>query len=363
SEELGRNFLKEKYNYDINYYVESMPKGLKDPIRKIRVLGDYQLHGVIVRRIIKKPEYIKPEQFKKELVAYEQECIKNEYSIRGLRTRMQRLYFFIGYLDAKNVQNVNEITGETISDYIKTIYGNHEKSMASILTTLRVFLKFLYLNSYTEKDLSEKVPSQNKYYYPAIPSTWEKDEVIKLLDNIDKGNPTGKRDYAILLLVAKLGIRVGDIINLKLNDLDWKNHQIIIKQSKTKNITNYPILNDIGWALIDYLKNGRPISDSPHLFLRHNAPFERFGKDANLHNIISKHTRKAGIKVPRGKKHGLHSLRHALASTLLEQGTPLPVISEVLGHINSRSAEIYLQVGIDGLRKCALDPEEVMKNE
>jgi len=363
SEELGQNFLKEKYNCSINYYVEAMPENLRDHIRKIRVLGDYQLHGVIVRRMSKKNAYIKPEQFVKELAAYEQECIKNEYSLRGHRTRLQRLYFFIDYLDAKNIQNVNEITGETISDYVKTIYGNHEKSMAAILTTLRVFLKFLYLNSFTEKDLSEKVPSQNKYYYPAIPSTWEKDEVIRLLDVIDKGNPTGKRDYAILLLVARLGMRVGDIISLKLASLDWRNHQIVITQSKTKNITNYPILNDIGWALIDYLKNGRPISDSPHVFLRHNAPFERFGKNANLYNIISKYTRKAGIKVPKGKKHGLHSLRHALASTLLEQGTPLSVISEVLGHINSKSTEVYLQIDIDGLRKCTLDPDDVMIND
>ena len=363
TEDLGSAFLKEKYNCEVNYYLENMPKSVKNSIRRIRVLGDYQLHGVIVRRIIKKPGYIKPEQFEKELIAYEKECVKNEYTKRGLRTRMQRLYFFIDYLDAKNIQSVNEITGETISDYVKTIYVNHEKSIAAILTTLRVFLKFLYLNSFTKKDLSKKVPSQNKYYYPAIPSTWEKDEVIRLLDVIDKGNPTGKRDYAILLLVARLGMRVGDIISLKLTSLDWKNHQIVITQSKTKKITNYPILNDIGWALIDYLKNGRPISDSPHVFLRHHAPFERFGKNANLHNIISKYTRKAGIKVPKGKKHGLHSLRHALASTLLEQGTPLSVISEVLGHINSKSTEVYLQTDVDGLRRCTLDPDDVMIND
>jgi site-specific recombinase XerD len=92
------------------------------------------------------------------------------------------------------------------------------------------------------------------------------------------------------------------------------------------------------------------------------APFERFGENANLHNIISKYTRKAGIKIPKGKRHGLHSLRHTLAGTLLEQGTPLPVISEILGHINSKTTQKYLQIGIDELRKCSLDPDEVMKN-
>lgn len=127
-------------------------------------------------------------------------------------------------------------------------------------------------------------------------------------------------------------------------------------------MVTYPILNDIGWALINYLKKARPVSDSPYVFLQMNAPYEAFGKDANLHNIITKHTRKAGITISIGKRHGLHSLRHTLASTLLEQGTALPVISEILGHINSRSTSVYLQTGIEGLRQCALDPEEVFNN-
>ncbi|MGP4073297.1 site-specific integrase [Piscibacillus sp. B03] len=154
SEVLGRDFLSEKYNCTIDYYKEVMPKGLKGPIRRIKVLGDYQLHRVIIRRIVKKSGYIKPEQFKAELTAYERECENNEYSKRGLRTRMQRLFFFIDYLDNRNVQNSNEITAEMISDYVKTIYRYHEKSIASILTTLRVYLRFLYLNQYTSEDLS-----------------------------------------------------------------------------------------------------------------------------------------------------------------------------------------------------------------
>jgi len=93
-----------------------------------------------------------------------------------------------------------------------------------------------------------------------------------------------------------------------------------------------------------------------------NAPYEAFGKDANLYNIISKYTRQAGIKIPKGKRHGLHSLRHTLASALLEQGTPLPIISEILGHYTSKSTAIYLHTGIENLRSCAIDPEEVFKH-
>ena len=362
SEELGRTFLREKYNCTINYYTEVMPKSYRGPIRRIRILGDYQLHGVIVRRIVKKPGYVKPPQFEKELTAYERECENNDYSKRGLRTRMQRLFFFIDYLDARGVQNTNDITSKMISDYVKTIYAHHEKSISSILTTLRVFLRFLYFNQFTDEDLSLKVPKQSKYYYPPVPSVWNKEDVIHMLESIDRGNPTGKRDYAILLLVAKLGIRVGDITSLELSDLKWQSKTIEIRQNKTKNTVTYPILNDIGWALIDYLKNARPTSNSPFVFIRINAPYEAFGKDANLYNIITKYTRLSGITIPRGKRQGLHSLRHTLASSLLEQGTPLPVISDILGHFNSKSTGVYLHTGIEGLRSCAIDPEEVFKN-
>ena len=359
SEELGRRFLKEKYNCIINYYTEVMPKRYRDLIRKIRVLGDYQLHNVVIRRIVKKPGYIKPPQFKKELAAYERECESKDYSKRGLRTRMQRLFFFIDYLNTRGLQDVNSITPQIISDYVKTIYWHHEKSISSILTTLRVFLRFLYLNKYTDEDLCLKVPHQKKYYYPPVPSVWNKEDVIRMLESIDRGNPTGKRDYAILLLVTKLGIRVGDIKSLTLSDLNWQLKSIEIRQNKTKNSVTYPILDDIGWALIDYLKNARPISNSSFVFLRRNAPYEAFGKDANLYNIIARYTRASGITIPRGQRHGLHSLRHTLASTLLENKIPLHVISEILGHINSNSTIIYLHTALEGLQLCTLDPEEV----
>lgn len=96
--------------------------------------------------------------------------------------------------------------------------------------------------------------------------------------------------------------------------------------------------------------------------MRLNAPFEAFSENANLHNIIIKYIRLAGITIPRGKRHGLHSLRHSLASALLEQGASLAVISEILGHVDSKSTSVYLHTDFNGLKACALDPEEVFLN-
>jgi integrase len=180
---------------------------------------------------------------------------------------------------------------------------------------------------------------------------------------VDRGNPNGKRDYAILLMVARLGMRVHDIREIRLNNLNWATRNIEIVQHKTKQTIVYPILDDIGWAIIDYLKNGRPKTESPYLYVRHNAPFEAFGAYANLHNIIARYTRLAGIHLRTGASRGMHSLRHTLAGVLLEQGTPLPVIAEILGHRTTLSTGVYLKIDVEALVRCALDPDEVFRHD
>jgi len=223
----------ENHDFNINVHRGPMSAAIRGPVRRIRILGDYQLHGVIIRRVIKKPAYVKPPQFEHILFAYDAECERNNYSKRGMRTKMQRLYFFIDYITSRKLQDVKDITPVILSDYVKTIFRYHEKSISAILTTLRTFLKFLYLNEYIEKDLSLDVPKPKKHYYPPIPSIWKTEDVKKMLESVDRGSPIGKRDYAILLLVAKLGIRVGDLKALKLHDLNWNTKTIELNQSKT----------------------------------------------------------------------------------------------------------------------------------
>jgi site-specific recombinase XerD len=357
---FGAEFLREKCNCVTNILTKEMSPKQRSFIRKIRVLEDYQLNGIITRRV-KKPGYIKPKQFEKILASYEIECQKRNYSKIGLRGRMQRLLLFIDFLDSKRLQDVKQITPIILSDYIKTICNHHEKSMSAILTSLRTFLKFLYVSQHTEKDLSLDLPKLKKYYSPATPSAWTTEDVKMMLQCIDRGSPAGKRDYAILLLVVRLGIRAGDMRDLKLHDLNWNTKQIEIQQEKTGHHVTYPILDDIGDALIDYLKNGRPLTVCPFVFVRACAPYEAFSGGGSLYHIIAKYTRLAGIPIASGPKHGLHSLRHKLANTLLEQETSIPVISAILGHLSSKSTNIYLHADIEGLKQCALDPDEVFK--
>lgn len=172
SEKLGKEYLREKYGCTIDYYQDAFPKKAKGAIRSVRLLGDYQLHDVVIRRIVKKKGYVKPPQFEEILTAYEKECENNQYSHRGMRARLQRLFFFVDYLSLRKIMDIKEITPEIISDYVISISPKHEKSIASILTTLRVFLKFLYLNGYVDKDLSLSVPKQNKYHWTKPLTRW-----------------------------------------------------------------------------------------------------------------------------------------------------------------------------------------------
>lgn len=363
SEGLGNRFLQKNYAFDLDSYTVSLHRSFRNEAHCIRVLGDYRLHGAILRRRTTRTPYERTPQFAEALKSYYEECGRRNYSQAGMRSRIYRTELFIDYLDDHGIPSLSSLTGQHLSDYIKTVAGYHRKSISAILTALRSFLTFLYLAGYHERDLSDDVPKLRQPHYPKIPSTWRPKDVRRLLESVDRGNSSGKRDYAILLIVARLGMRVKDIKEIRLSNLNWATKNIEIVQHKTKQRTNYPMLDDIGWAIIDYLKNGRPKTESPHLFVRHNAPFEAFGACANLHNIIAGYTRLAGIRLRTGASQGMHSLRHTLASVLLERGTPLPVISEILGHMSTLSTGVYLKIDFEGLLQCALDPDSVFDHD
>lgn len=168
----------------------------------------------------------------------------------------------------------------------------------------------------------------------------------------------GKRNYAIILLACRLGLRISDIKKLTFGNFRWEDKQLVFVQSKTRAGVSLPLIQDVGWAVIDYLKYGRPNVETPYVFIRHLAPFLPFSEDDHLHQMIVKYMRLAHIPISSKKRVGMHSLRHTLASLLLENNTPLPTISDVLGHIDTESTAVYLKVDIKKLKECPLDIKE-----
>lgn len=165
-----------------------------------------------------------------------------------------------------------------------------------------------------------------------------------------------------MLLAVRLGLRVSDIRGLKLYNLNWSRKTISLTMQKTKQPLELPLLDDIGWAIIDYLKNGRPETKCARVFVRHKAPFDSFGENESFYRELHRYMVKAGLEIPLGLHCGLHSLRSTLARNMLEAKVPLPVISEALGHQSIQTTSIYLKIDLNGLQKCALDPEEVFQS-
>ena len=193
---------------------------------------------------------------------------------------------------------------------------------------------------------------------PHIPSAYTKEEIEKVIASIDPSTPTAKRDFAILLLASRTGLRSSDICGLRFRNLLWAENKIALVQQKTGKKVSLPISEEVGCAIISYLKYERPQSDLPFVFLRAcKGRYDQMGQ-GTLYNLVSKLIRRAGID-KKGRKSGPHSMRHSLAVNLFEEEVPSPVISEILGHASSESTMSYTRVSVNMLRRCALDVPQV----
>jgi len=311
-------------------------------------------------RKIKEP-FMCPEGFHDEYGMFMEECRCRGYANATFNSNTQKVQYFLKYLDSVPISSSDEITLKHIDGFLAQYDKAAVKYIGTILYVLRNYLSFIYHNGFTCCDFSLLLPKVRIMRNSSIPHTWKKAYVLKLLKAIDREDPKGKRDYAIILMVVRLGLRVSDIRSMKLSSLNWNRKTISLNMIKTKQPIELPLLDDIGWAVIDYLKNGRPETSCDNLFVRHRPPFNAFGETETFHRSLHRYMVKAGLSIPLNEHHGMHSLRSTLAKNMLEAQAPLPVISGVLGHQNINTTSIYLKIDINGLRKCALDPEEVFK--
>jgi len=174
----------------------------------------------------------------------------------------------------------------------------------------------------------------------------------------EDGTASGKRDYAILLLLATYGLRAGEITRMRLEDIDWRGERIRITQSKTGCSSELPLMAPVGEAIIEYLRRARPQSEHREVFLRHRAPYTPFACGSCLTSMVNRRLRSTGL--PFAGKHGTHAFRYARAVSLLRASVPLKAISDVLGHRSSSSTDVYLKLATDDLRDVGLDlPQEV----
>ena len=278
--------------------------------------------------------------------------LSDEYIYSHQKTLLK----FLKYLRKSNILHISKITNDNIFNYILTLKIYKQSYKYNIVSKIRVFLKFMYLNNFTSKDFTLAIPKIKINHNNKIPHTiWSTDEIRKILNSINTNTKVGKRDYAIFMLLTHLGLRFSDVKNLKFENIDWQMNILNITQSKTGKIVTLPLLDNIGSAIIDYIKNGRPNVDSKYIFL--NKKDESFSPQFGFYHILKKYLKLANIDISNKKYIGTYSLRHSLATTLLQNRTPLSTISGILGHTDMNNTAIYLKVNIPSLKECCLKLE------
>ena len=370
SVELGDKWLYEECGIDIAQIDPGSPKrttridyyNMALPTRAIQCLNEWMLFQHIpLKKQGKLYRTLLCPGLSLGFQAYKSYCRTMGYSESGTYSRLTRIKRMLIFFESQGIQELSAIGAGDISDFIKTQIDLQSRTVAAMLTSIRCFFKELYLEGLITENLAEKIPSLKANRNFKLPKVWKTSDVQKLLASIDRANPTGKRDYAILLMIARYGLRSLDIRRLKLSSFDWEKGTLNISQSKTGKLQTFPLLHDVGWAVAEYLRYGRPKCDSEYVFLTHTVPYRPFGiHSAGLNTILAKRVRMAGIVLPREMSKGVHALRHTLASTMLSQDVPLPIISSVLGHATTEATAIYLHTDLIRLKDCVLDPEEVL---
>ncbi|MFY9327077.1 MAG: site-specific integrase [Georgfuchsia sp.] len=226
----------------------------------------------------------------------------------------------------------------------------HLKRAKLMTTALRSFLQYARYCGDISLDLAAAVPIVANWSMTSIPRGIAPDQIRQLLDSIDRRTPRGRRDYAILLLLARLGLRAGEVASLELDDIDWRAGQLSVC-GKSGQRNGLPLTPEVGKAIAAYLRHGRPLSASRRVFLRAKAPIRGFRGPSGISCIVRHSLERAGINAP---TKGAHQFRHGLATEMLRQGASLSEIGDLLGHRHSQTTKIYTKVDLKALRTLAL---------
>lgn len=282
---------------------------------------------------------------------------------KGLRpnTRKQyrhHLHQFAAYLERAGVDDLAQLTPTLLSGFIAG-YAPPRVSWSTVRNTcgaLRVWLRYLHREGVIARDLSPLVEFPQAYRYASLPRSISWEQVEQVLNAVDRRDARGKRDYAMLVLLATYGLRAAEVAGLALDDLDWRRDRLTVRARKAGNTTTYPLSDVVGAAIVDYLKHGRPTTTLRQVFLRSCAPVAPLSSGA-VTSCAAQYIHRAGIPVPRA---GSHTLRHSCVQHLVNAHFSLKQIGDYVGHRSSSSTQLYAKVAIDQLREVALGDGEAV---
>jgi site-specific recombinase XerD len=219
-----------------------------------------------------------------------------------------------------------------------------------MVTALRSFFRYLRHRGAISTDLAGCVPTVPNWSLSTLPRYLPAGDVERILECCDRKTSVGRRNHAILLLLARLGVRAGEVVGLSLDDIDWSTGQITIR-GKGGRSAQLPLPADVGAALAAYLRHDRPRSTTRRVFLRHRAPLVGFANSSTISSLVRRALKHAGVE---SAHTGAHVLRHSLATSLLRQGGSLDEIGELLRHQSPNTTAIYAKVDVTALHTLAL---------
>lgn len=260
---------------------------------------------------------------------------------------------FLRFLDHDaHPQQLRELRAADVEAFVANAGGRvGRRRMGQVTGTLRAFLRFLAATGEGPAGLDAQIESPRIYRGERLPRALASETVRTLLRSIDRTTPKGRRDYAMFLLIATYGLRASEVRALDLDDVGWRSGQIRVPRPKVGTPLLLPLTDQVGEALVDYLRSGRPPSTHRRLFLRVEFPLAPLGLGA-VGDAFRTWARRAGIDLP--ARSGPHCLRHALALHLLREGASIKTIGDLLGHRSAESTGVYLRLDVDDLRDVAL---------
>jgi site-specific recombinase XerD len=276
----------------------------------------------------------------------------------GEATLKQYEYYLVGLLDCLG-DDPSRYAAQKLRDFVQQQSRDYSSSGGTkkLFTAVRMFLRYLTVEGKCPTGLNHALPSLAGWSQQTLPRCLPANDVESLIAACDATDKVGMRDRAILLLLARLGLRSGDVASLRISDISWPQATIRVN-GKSQREALLPLPQDAGDAILAYLEFGRPRVQSEHVFLRCCAPFRPFAHGGPVSLIVRRAFLRTGIKTP---SLGSHILRHSVASEMLRQGTPLYGIASVLRHRSIATTTIYAKVDLDLLRQVAQPWPEVLR--
>jgi site-specific recombinase XerD len=250
----------------------------------------------------------------------------------------------------RGLMTFTKITPRIVNECVTCVAGRYAGGTTALLVGIRRFLRYLHTAGITEIDLSKSLPELVAPRKP-VRAGFTADETERLLATADAAGVIGKRDYAMMLLATRTGLRGCDVVSIKREDIDWRTKELKIIQSKTNAALAIPLPIEAGNAIADYLLNVRPKCDEPYVFLSVNPPYRRLKR---ITGIVPRYIRKSDIADSIADRSGFHSFRRAAGKSLLESETSLDMLSELFGHRDMDSLKPYLAIDENGLKQCAM---------